>query len=221
MLFQFLSMFFQFRFDQKNNPMHVVSVPFHVISHPSYVVSIPAIALKPAPCLGLRGSVYLLNYHQKWSAHAFLKHRQYFTLSANLKRKGPFVTEAFEIYSYMKFISSLWEIVMFDFDAWSELSKTDPAAFELKKREALLSLVAEAPAKNREQLTSLVDALCAPQDGTPLEKALKAQNLMLSSLMDLQSKSLQLMAMYHGDAVSEDPARKFSRLEPVLDGTKN
>lgn len=110
---------------------------------------------------------------------------------------------------------------MFDFDAWSELSKTDPAAFELKKREALLSLVAEAPEKNREQLTLLVDALCMPQEGTSLEKALKAQNLMLSSLMDLQSKSLQLMAMYHGDAVSEDPARKFSKLAPVLGGAKS
>lgn len=101
---------------------------------------------------------------------------------------------------------------MFDFDKWMNLAATNPEEFERQRKAALLEVVKDAPARSRESLSSLVEGLCAPQEGTPLERAVRAQNMMMSSLVDLQVSQTELLALYNGSAPALDVGRRYSRL---------
>ena len=74
----------------------------------------------------------------------------------------------------------------FDFDAWAALAAQDPAKFEAQRKQALMRLAEQAPASSREKLIRLVNELCAPQSGSPLERAVSAQNRMAQSLIQMQ-----------------------------------
>lgn len=101
---------------------------------------------------------------------------------------------------------------MFDFDKWMNLAATNPDEFERQRKAALLEVVKDAPVRTRESLTSLVEGLCAPQEGTPFERALRAQNMMMSSLVDLQISQTELLSLYNGSTPHVDVGRKYSRL---------
>jgi hypothetical protein len=83
----------------------------------------------------------------------------------------------------------------FDFDAWAELARRDPAAFEQARRQALYRAVEQAPsAEQRARLGQLVDTLCAQgpcgqeaRDGQAqaLTRAVEAHNRMRASLCEL------------------------------------
>jgi hypothetical protein len=101
----------------------------------------------------------------------------------------------------------------FDFDAWKTLADENPVEFDRRKRQALLELAAKSSPGQQPGLFALVEALCAPQPGTGLERAANAQKLMVSSMLDLQSKSIELVQAYSGYAEhSQEVALKFSRL---------
>jgi hypothetical protein len=101
----------------------------------------------------------------------------------------------------------------FDFDYWKDLAQSNPAEFERKKHAALMDLVGHATPTRQPHLTELVTALCAPQPGTPLERAIAAQKMMLSSVLDLQTQNIELLNAHTGHAkLTEDAALKFSRL---------
>ncbi len=103
----------------------------------------------------------------------------------------------------------------FNFDEWARLAQTDPAAFETKRREALLAMVEQGPQDKREAGLRLVEQLCAQTTDTPLERAVLAQNLMVGQLVRLQGALADLVgAMAPGHAVPRpDAAAMFTRLE--------
>ena len=70
----------------------------------------------------------------------------------------------------------------FDFDYWKDLAAASPLEFEAQRRKALQRVVDDAPPAHRPALAALLETLCAPQQGTPLERAIHAQTLMLESV---------------------------------------
>lgn len=101
----------------------------------------------------------------------------------------------------------------FDFGYWMNLSQSNPSEFERLKKSALMELVEQASPDRQGPLSQLVAALCAPQSGSPMERAISAQKMMLSSVLDLQSKNIELLNAQAGHGqIEEDAALKFSRL---------
>lgn len=86
----------------------------------------------------------------------------------------------------------------FCFETWMALAALDPAAFELRRKEALRAVAAQAPASHQASLHALVEALCTPSKGTPLEKAVSAQNMMMESAQALQQELHHLIAAAAG-----------------------
>ncbi len=82
----------------------------------------------------------------------------------------------------------------FNFDYWKNLAETSPADFEAQRRKALQEVIDDAPPAKQSALTALVDTLCAPQQGTPLERAINAQVLMIESLTYLRTGWTELAA---------------------------
>jgi len=70
----------------------------------------------------------------------------------------------------------------FDFDYWKNLAAASPSEFEIQRRKALQEFTNKAPASKQPALNALVDTLCVPQQGTPMERAINAQVLMSESL---------------------------------------
>ena len=70
----------------------------------------------------------------------------------------------------------------FDFDYWKNLFTQSPGEFEVQRRAALQEVVDSSPPSHRPGLATMVDTLCAPQQGSPHERAANAQTLMFESL---------------------------------------
>ncbi len=75
----------------------------------------------------------------------------------------------------------------FNCDNWKNLATSSPLAFELHRRMALQDVVDSSPAVHQPALSALLETLCAPQQGTNLERAIHAQSLMLESLAYLKA----------------------------------
>lgn len=103
----------------------------------------------------------------------------------------------------------------FDFDHWKNLAAASPAEFETARRAALMELVTSAPATQQAGLKALVDTLCAPQAGSPLEKAVHAQNLMLESMAYLQESLGDLVRASGSPAPLVDPVTQFTQLKVI------
>jgi|GEM_PF-1348493 len=70
----------------------------------------------------------------------------------------------------------------FDFDYWKNLASASPLEFEAQRRKALQQVVDGAPSAHQPALAALLETLCARQQGTPLERAIHAQTLMMESV---------------------------------------
>ena len=75
----------------------------------------------------------------------------------------------------------------FDFDYWKNLAALSPVEFEQQRRMALQEVRNSSPAVHQPALTTLLETLCTAQQGTPMERAINAQTLMLESLADLKA----------------------------------
>jgi hypothetical protein len=75
----------------------------------------------------------------------------------------------------------------FDFDYWMNLFALSPMEFEVQRRAALQEMVDKAQPSHQVALAAMVETLCAPQQGSPLERALNAQTLMFESLAYLKA----------------------------------
>lgn len=82
----------------------------------------------------------------------------------------------------------------FEFDSWAALAASNPAEFERRRKQALLDQAAKAPEAQQAQLKALVNELCEPSDGSALEKAVRAQNLMMDRVVDLQRACIGLVS---------------------------
>lgn len=68
----------------------------------------------------------------------------------------------------------------FDFDEWMRLAKTDPEAFDARRREMIEALINKAPERIRQRLTSFqwrIDMERARCEN-PLQAAIKLSNMM-------------------------------------------
>ncbi len=70
----------------------------------------------------------------------------------------------------------------FDFDYWKNLAAASRSEFEIQRYRALQEFANNAPASKQPALNALVNTLCAPQQGAPMERAINAQVLMSDSL---------------------------------------
>ena len=73
----------------------------------------------------------------------------------------------------------------FDFDAWAELARTDPEAFEKERNKAIEAVIEEAPPRSREQLRRVQWKLDSIRDTapTPMAACLRMQTLMWESVL--------------------------------------
>lgn len=102
---------------------------------------------------------------------------------------------------------------MHDFNYWADLATNNPSQFEIERRTALLNAANEAPEHLRVKLLSLVETLTNGEEGgTALEQAVRAQNLMLASLADLQSGFSRLLVATHQGPL-QLPIQSFIALE--------
>jgi len=75
-----------------------------------------------------------------------------------------------------------------DFDEWAALAKTDPEAFEQRRREAIEAYIAEAPAEHQQRLRGVqfrVDMERA-RASNPLSATIRISNLMWSAFGELR-----------------------------------
>ena len=100
----------------------------------------------------------------------------------------------------------------FDFDYWKTLAETSPLEFEARRKEVLLTAVAEAPAAHQVSLGALVGKLCQPQEGSGLERAVRAQALMNESLLALQKSMVTLLERTGQPAPAVSPILEFTTL---------
>ncbi|MFZ4481442.1 MAG: DUF3135 domain-containing protein [Rhodoferax sp.] len=75
----------------------------------------------------------------------------------------------------------------FNFDYWKELAATSAVEFEIQRRQVLQEFANKAPAEKQSALHALVDTLCVPQHGSPMERAANAQTLLSESLSYLHT----------------------------------
>lgn len=73
----------------------------------------------------------------------------------------------------------------FDFDAWAELARTDPEAFETERTNIIVATISAAPARNREQLERLQWKLDRIRDTAPnpLAACIRMQELLWESVL--------------------------------------
>lgn len=100
----------------------------------------------------------------------------------------------------------------FDFDYWKNLAAASPADFEVNRRKVLMEAVTAAPEKQRPALLALVETLCAPQAGSPMERAVHAQNLMMESLVYLQQGLGDLVRATGHSAPASSTVMEFTSL---------
>ena len=100
----------------------------------------------------------------------------------------------------------------FDFEHWARLARTSPHEFEVQRRAALQALVDASPLSQQPALVALVDTLCAPQQGSPVERAVNAQTLMLESLGYLKG-AWDLLAQETGEGSPIERALLDARIE--------
>jgi hypothetical protein len=75
-----------------------------------------------------------------------------------------------------------------DFDEWAALAKSDPAAFEAKRRAAIEALIDSAPEQHRQRLRGLqfrVD-MERQRASNPLSATIRISNMMWSAFGDLR-----------------------------------
>jgi hypothetical protein len=70
----------------------------------------------------------------------------------------------------------------FDFDYWKDLAAASRSEFESQRRQTLQEFANRAPVSKQPALNALINTLCVPQQGTPMERAINAQVLMKDSL---------------------------------------
>lgn len=90
----------------------------------------------------------------------------------------------------------------FDWDTWSALARSDPAAFEEKRRQAVAALIASAPEEHRQRLTGLqcrID-LERQRSSSALGACIRISNLMWDSFADLQKALDVLTGTLRSDA---------------------
>lgn len=76
----------------------------------------------------------------------------------------------------------------FDWETWSALARTDPEAFEKRRKQALEALIASAPQQQRERLEALqcrID-LERRRSSSPLGACIRLSNLMWERFNELQ-----------------------------------
>lgn len=76
----------------------------------------------------------------------------------------------------------------FDWDAWSDLARSDPAAFEEKRKQAIADLIATMPEAHRQRLRGLqarID-LERRRSSSALGACIRISNLMWESFAELQ-----------------------------------
>ncbi len=105
----------------------------------------------------------------------------------------------------------------FDFDYWSKLATSSPGEFEVQRRKALQEVVDTAPEVHQPALSTLLETLCAPQHGAPMERAINAQTLMLESLGYLKTAWVDLAAAT-GEGSVFDQALQHARVSRPSQG---
>jgi Protein of unknown function (DUF3135) len=76
----------------------------------------------------------------------------------------------------------------FDWETWSELARSDPEAFEQRRKQAIEALIAAAPEHRRQRLRALqcrID-LERRRSSNPLGACIRLSNLMWESFGELQ-----------------------------------
>ena len=73
----------------------------------------------------------------------------------------------------------------FDFDAWAELAREDPEAFEIKRKDIIEDVISGAQRRNRQQLRRIQWKLDRIRDtsATPLAAFIRMQELMWDSVL--------------------------------------
>ncbi len=105
----------------------------------------------------------------------------------------------------------------FDWDTWSALARSDPAAFEEKRKQAVAELIASAPEEHRQRLTGLqcrID-LERQRSSSPLGACIRISNLMWDSFADLQ-KALDVLTGTLRSGVAPLPDLRPARNAQVL-----
>lgn len=98
----------------------------------------------------------------------------------------------------------------FDFDAWAELARTDPDAFEKARNNAIEALIEDASPRSREQLRRVQWKLDCIRDTapTPMAACLRMQTLMWESVLGDDG----LLARLRQAPASRKQIRKTARI---------
>lgn len=84
-------------------------------------------------------------------------------------------------------------MTVFNFDEWKDLYKTDPAAFEAKRKQATKELIDSAPAEHQLKLMQTQWKLDAIHQTTnPVQGMVKMQQLMFDSVVDMRDSMIDL-----------------------------
>jgi Protein of unknown function (DUF3135) len=98
--------------------------------------------------------------------------------------------------------------MVFNFDEWAQLYKSDPAEFERRRKEVISEAIAAAPAAQQLKLHQLqwkLDAIHTTN--TPIGAMLKMQSLMWESFLNMAD---QMNALSH--ALTPPPSRPNLRI---------
>ncbi len=97
----------------------------------------------------------------------------------------------------------------FDFDAWAELARTDPDAFETERNNAIEAIIEEAPPRTREQLRRVQWKLDRIRDTapTPMAACLRMQTLMWESVLGEDGLLARLRQVPTGEKHTDNAAR--------------
>jgi len=98
-----------------------------------------------------------------------------------------------------------------NFDAWSELARNDPAAFESMRLAAIEAVIAEAPEANRERLRRLQWRIDQERRlaRTPMAACLRISRMMWHSVLGpngLHDRFVELQRLFSGQASGPAPA---------------
>ena len=100
----------------------------------------------------------------------------------------------------------------FDFDAWASLARTDPKAFEIKRKTVIEAVIAEAPRRNRIQLRRIQWKLDRIREvsPTPLAACVRMQEMLWESVLGEDGLLARLQSLPTAD---RQPARSAQILE--------
>ncbi|TCK17026.1 uncharacterized protein DUF3135 [Thiogranum longum] len=107
---------------------------------------------------------------------------------------------------------------LIDFDDWAELAQTDPAAFELRREQAIEELIARMPEHKQQRMRCLQWKIDQVRDraGSPMAACIKLSEMMWDSLTGPGGlkEALDRMSIENTDPLPNADILRFETRQP-------